>query len=81
MPVGIELKIDYGPDYEAVRIRKGYSRLPDDSSERLCMEEQFLPSATLADITKWCVSDIKISLDFLLNLDLESMGSGPQLRA
>lgn len=77
----IELKVDYGPSYERVRIRKGYSRLPEGSNERTKMEEQTHDSTTLQDIKHWCGKETKISMDYLSKLDLDEMDAGPQLQA
>lgn len=75
-----ELKIDYGENYERVRIRKGYSRLSKDSPDRARMEGENLDSTTLHDTQYWCARETKISLDFLLNLDLKAMHSRPRVQ-
>ncbi|KAL7576260.1 hypothetical protein ACA910_018089 [Epithemia clementina (nom. ined.)] len=61
----MEIKIDYGPTYEDVRVRKGYSRL---SKAELAKAEQNInddDKNTLEDIGSWSVRDIELCLLFL----------------
>lgn len=74
IPMGtwVEIKIDYGPMYEPVRVRKGYSRLPAAMRERAEKSEEANCREILKDVGSWSVRDIELCVSFLerLNLDL-----------
>eukprot|EP00522_Entomoneis_paludosa_P015543 CAMPEP_0172447372 /NCGR_PEP_ID=MMETSP1065-20121228/6691_1 /TAXON_ID=265537 /ORGANISM="Amphiprora paludosa, Strain CCMP125" /LENGTH=994 /DNA_ID=CAMNT_0013198659 /DNA_START=55 /DNA_END=3039 /DNA_ORIENTATION=+ len=70
LPLGIwsEVKIDYGAAYERVRVRKGYSRLPDAERE---LEEQKIENddhETMNDIEQWSVDDVEKAMAYIDNL-------------
>jgi hypothetical protein len=64
----IELKVDYGPKYENVRVRKGYSRLPEDEAALVLQKLKEDDSEVLGDIHEFCAKDLFDVIVFLENL-------------
>lgn len=63
-----EIFIDYGPRYENVRVRSGYSRLPPE--ERLQKEEELQKEEDeyLEEIQSFSASELRSSIDFFYRL-------------
>lgn len=79
LPFGqwIELLIDYGSDYEARRISKGYSRVPEH--QRNSIEDH--DSTTLLDIVEWTACEVEESFAFLAGLPMDRMEPRARARA
>ena len=75
-----ELKIDYGPDYEKVRIQRGYSRLQGETLEK--KKADMKEADTFSDMEQWSVDDLEASLNFLDRLNYPTIqATGPKVRA
>jgi len=63
----IELKVDYGPDYEKCRVREGYSRYEADSKEYidLVTAAQEDDCELLKDMRIWTLNELADSADFM----------------
>ena len=74
LPVGgeeFELKVDYGPKYENVRVRKGYSRLPEGEAAALKVKLKEDDAEVLQEIQEFSAKDlfdIIVFLEKLLNV-------------
>lgn len=61
----VELKIDYGPKYEKVRVRKGYSRLLGDELISLIKATRSDDIDMIRELNEATVTEVKESLDFI----------------
>ena len=61
--------MDYGPDYESVRVRKGYSRLPpDEATEKLKHMEENEEAEYLTEIRSYSMHELKSSIEWILGV-------------
>jgi hypothetical protein len=63
-----EIFIDYGPRYENVRVRSGYSRLPPDKATELLEMLQKEEDEYLDEIRSFSASELRSSIDFFYRL-------------
>jgi hypothetical protein len=63
-----EIFIDYGPGYENVRVRSGYSRLPPDKATKLLETLQKEEDEYFEEIQSFSASDLRSSIDFFYRL-------------
>jgi hypothetical protein len=78
----MEIKVDYGSDYENVRIRKGYSRILSNTPETQTEQRHKDKLSTLRDIEEnWELEEIVPALLFIERLDFGSMNDFPKNRA
>jgi hypothetical protein len=60
----IEVFVDYGPKYEKVRLRKGFTRLSPDEEARCLKELEKDEQEYLEEIESYSVSDVSSSLEY-----------------
>ena len=67
LPIGmaVELKIDYGPRYESVRVRKGYPRLTGQELKNMRNQIEQDDNDVLRALHEFTVLDIRDSIDFM----------------
>jgi hypothetical protein len=60
----IEIFVDYGPKYEKVRLRKGFTRLSPDEETKCLQELEKDEQEYLEEIESYSVSDVSSSLEY-----------------
>ena len=64
-----EIFMDYGADYETVRVREGYSRLPpEEAADKLKHLEEKEEVEFLTEIRSFSINELKTSLDWLMSV-------------
>jgi hypothetical protein len=64
----VELKIDYGPKYERVRVRKGYSRLSGPELAKMKAQLENDDMDVVLEIAVCSIGEVSVALEFLERL-------------